>query len=160
MPHEPANGHGLPGGGRSLAAPAFPDDDGSADTRVRAALQDSDDRDLGGLLAGARLLVAVVSVLDEVDEITGGDKESSMAVVSMVNAAGEKGLLAFTGLDALQAWDPQARPVPVLGAMAAAAALEDGAHALVIDVLGPVRRVLSGAALQALAALAQEPPGP
>lgn len=75
-----------------------------------------------------------------------------MAVVSMVNAAGEKGLLAFTGLDALAAWDPQARPVPVPGMTAAQAALEDDATAVVIDVCGPVRRVIQGADLAALAA--------
>ena len=74
-----------------------------------------------------------------------------MAVVSMVNAAGERGLLAFTGLDSLAAWDPAARPVPVAGPQAAQAALEDGATALVIDVGGPVRLALVGADLQALA---------
>lgn len=145
----------LPGAGRSLAAPAFPDDDGAADLGIRSALQDADDATLVGLLATARLLVAVVAVLDAVDETTGADKESSMAIVSMVSARGEKGLLAFTGLDSMQAWDAQARPVPVTAPMAAAAAIDDGAQALVIDVLGPSRRVLVGAALQALAGLAQ-----
>lgn len=150
----------LPGRGRSLASPAFSGDEGGADPAVRSLLRDGDDAMLVEGLASARLLVAVVAVLDAIDEATGADKESSMAVVSMVNAAGEKGLLAFSGLDALQAWDPQARPVPVTAPMAAAAALDDGAEALVIDVLGPARRVLSGATLAALAALAQEPPGP
>ena len=75
-----------------------------------------------------------------------------MAVVSMVNAAGERGLLAFTGLDALTRWDPQARPVPVTGPMAAQAALDDGATALVIDVSGPVRLVVTGPDLRLLAA--------
>ena len=160
MPHEPASGPSLPGAGRSLAAPAFPGDDGSADPALRDALARSDDAALLAALADARLLVAVVAVLDAVDEETGADKESSMAVVSMVNAAGEKGLLAFSGLDALQAWDPQARPVPVTAPLAAVAALDDGAEALVIDVLGPARRVLSGEALAVLARLGQEPPGP
>ena len=150
----------LPGRGRTLAAPAFAGDDGAAHATVRALLRDADDAALLAGLAEARLLVAVVAVLDAVDEATGADKESSMAVVSMVNASGEKGLLAFSGVDALQAWDPQARPVPVSAPMAAAAALDDGAQALVIDVLGPARRVLGGAALAALAGPAQEPPGP
>lgn len=153
---EPQGAH-LPGAGRSLAAPAFPADDGTADPRVRSALRDDDDAAVIARLAQARLLVAVVAVLDAVDETTGADKESSMAIVSMVNAQGDKGLLAFTGVDSMRAWDPQARPVPVAAPMAAAAALDDGAQALVIDVLGPSRRVLAGAALRALAGLAQEP---
>ena len=153
----------LPGRGRTIASPAFAGDDGAADGGIRALLRDGDDAALIAGLASARLLVAVVAVLDAVDEETGADKESSMAVVSMVNAAGEKGLLAFSGLDALQAWDPQARPVPVSAPMAAAAAIDDEAQALVIDVLGPARRVLGRASLTALAAMAesaQEPPGP
>lgn len=106
-------------------------------------------------LAGARLLVAVVAVADE-RSADGGDKDSHMAVVSMVNAAGQRGLLAFTGLDALRQWDADARPVPVRGADAARAALQDGADALVIDVAGPQRVVVSGPHLQALAALADD----
>lgn len=136
------------GRGRSLAAPAFPGDDGSADASVRRMLA-SGAVDIP-LLSASRLLVAVVAVLDAVDE-SGGDKESHMAVVSMVNAAGEKGLLAFTGIDSLAAWDPQARPVPVTGAMAAQAALDDAAAALVIDVCGPCRAVVSGGELVSLA---------
>ena len=137
------------GRGRSLAGPAFPDDDGSADPELRAHIA-AGSPELPARLARARLLVAVVAVLDALDE-DGGDKESHMAVVSMVNAAGERGLLAFTGLDALAAWDPAARPVPVTGPLAARAALDDGADALVLDVRGPVRLALTGAELRALA---------
>lgn len=137
------------GAGRALAGPAFPGDDGAADIELRACIA-SGAPDVLEQLRRARLLVAVVAVLDEVDD-AGGDKESHMAVVSMVNASGERGLLAFTGLDSLAAWDPTARPVPVAGPQAAQAALEDGATALVIDVGGPVRLALVGAELQALA---------
>jgi hypothetical protein len=136
--------------GRSLAAPAFPDDDGSADEDLRRALADIG-ADHVSALRSARLLVPIVAVADEVDE-SGADKASHMAVVSMVNASGQRGLLAFTGLDSMHGWDPAARPVPVLGADAARAALEDGAAALVIDLLGPHRIVLSGPSLSALAA--------
>lgn len=130
------------------------------------------------VLASARLLVAVIAVEDvaaedlAVEDVAAegaaagevaaegarpvesgvvGDKGSHMAVVSMINAAGEKGLLAFTGLDAMQAWDRLARPVPVPGADAARAALADGATALVIDVQGPARLVVAGDQLRILA---------
>jgi hypothetical protein len=100
--------------------------------------------------------VAVVAVVDEVDD-AGADKGSHMAVVSMISAAGHKGLLAFTGLDSMARWDPAARPVPVTGEAAAQAALDDGAQALVIDVLGPARVVVMGADLANLAATTSRP---
>ncbi len=99
-----------------------------------------------------RLLATVVAVLDELDE-AGGDKDSHMAVVSMVSERGEKGLLAFTGVDSMAEWNPQARPVPSLGRDLARSALDDGATAVVIDVAGPQSTVIAGAALQALADL-------
>jgi hypothetical protein len=140
-----------PGTGRSLAAPAFPNDDGTADPGLRGLIAASDPS-LIEVLSGQRLLVAVKAVADEVDE-TGADKSSHMAIVSMVNASGEKGLLAFTGLDSMALWDPAARPVPVTALAAAQAALDDGATALVIDVLGPVRLAITGDLLNSLAAI-------
>ena len=143
---------------RSIAAPAFAGDDGAADPGLRHALSQGAQaltadiaRDLPlELLVGARLLVAVVAVADEVDE-SGADKDSHMSVVSMVSASGERGLLAFTGLDSMALWDPQARPVPIGAPDAAASALEDGCSALVIDVSGPVRHVVAGERLGFLA---------
>lgn len=146
------------GDGRSLASPQFAGDDGSADPVVRQALISGAQpvtehmaRDLPlELLMGARLLVAVVAVLDAMDE-NGGDKDSHMSVVSMVNPNGEKGLLAFTGLDSMAMWDPQARPVPVSGPDAARAAIDSQASAIVIDVSGPARHVVTGERLAFLA---------
>jgi hypothetical protein len=140
--------------GRSLAVPAFPADDGRADPQVRALLAaaargEADPLGVARVLRECRLLASVVAVLDGLDE-AGGDKDSHMAVVSMVNEQGERGLLAFTGIDALAAWDPAARPVPALGRDTARAAVEDGATAIVLDPAGPARLVLSGAALEVL----------
>jgi hypothetical protein len=142
---------GDPGRGRTLAGPAFPTDDGSADPALRALLSGGcgSEEEMLRALAGSRLLVAVMSVADEVAE-DGSDKSSHMAVVSMVNAAGEKGLLAFTGLDSMAAWNPDARPVPVPARSVAEAALADGAQALVIDVAGPARVVLPAQVLPEL----------
>lgn len=142
------------GPGRSLASPAYPDDDGSADPHVRRTVGDAAAGSLSvveaaRMLRGARLLATVVAVLDQADE-SGADKDSHMAVVSMVNAIGEKGLLAFTGIDSLARWNPQARPVPAHGRDLARAALEDGAAAVVVDVAGPATCVLTGSALDVL----------
>ena len=91
-----------PGGRRTRAGPVFSNDDGSADPRLREllALQPSS---VIELLRPCRRLVAVVAVVDEVDD-GGADKGSHMAVVSMISAAGHRGLLAFTGLDSMARW--------------------------------------------------------
>ena len=144
--------------GPTLASPAFAGDDGQPDPILRQALAQGAvaltadiARDLPlELLMGARLLVAVVATADEVDD-TGADKDSHMSVVSMVSASGERGLLAFTGVDAMAQWDRQARPVPILAPDAARAAIDDGAAALVIDVQGPSRHVVAGERLAFLA---------
>jgi hypothetical protein len=80
------------------------------------------------------------------------EKTSHLSVVSFRSNAGWHGLLAFTGIDAVRAWDETARPVPVTAVEAAAAALADGRSVLVIDLAGPARTALSGAMLRALAA--------
>ncbi len=127
-------------------------DDGTADAALRAALADpnADRGRLARVLRAAPLLASVVAVLDDTDE-HGGDKDSHMAVVSMVNERGERGLLAFTGIDSLAAWNPLARPVPALGRDIARSAIADGAAAVVIDVAGPSRVVIAGQDLEILA---------
>lgn len=106
--------------------------------------------DVVNVLTRSRLLVPVVAVLDAVDEATGADKDSHMASVTLVNADGRKGLLAFTSTDSLRAWDAQARPVPVPGLSAAQAAIAE-ADALIIDVAGPAQVVIDGPGLRAMA---------
>ena len=136
-------------GGKKLARPAFADDDGSPDLELRTELISPTDS-LIVLLKTSRHLVAGVAVAGETSA-DGSDKSSHLAAVSMINDAGQKGLLTFTGVDSLAIWDPTARPVPVLGAEAAQSAIADGAEALVIDVAGPQRYVVTGIALVELA---------
>lgn len=143
------------GRGRQLAEPQFPDDEGAADAWVREVLAACARGELtteaaARALRGARLLATVAAVLDAVDE-HGGDKDSHMAVVSMVNDRGERGLLAFTSMDSLTAWSADGRPVPAHGRDLARAAKDDGAQAVVVDVAGPARVVITGAALEVLA---------
>ena len=75
-----------------------------------------------------------------------------MAAVLMQRRDGRRALLAFTSIDALRAWHPTARPVPVTAADAARAARGEGATALLVDVAGPVRFVIETAELEQLAA--------
>ena len=149
-PHEPpSDATPVDGAGRFLATPGrFTRDDGAPDLRIRQA---GDVDSLLAALARGRLLVALVATTSEADTVTGEDKSSDMSVVSMVAGDGRKGLLVFSGVDALHLWDPGARPVPVAGPDAAQAALEQGCEALIIDVAGPRRQVVTEADVVALA---------
>jgi len=136
---------------RDLPDPGFAGDDGMADPGLRSAMAHAEADGASGpalaLLLRSRVLVPVVAVLDEVEEDEGGltwDKSSDMAAVLMQGRDGRQALLAFTGTDALAAWDPRARPVPVGMRQAAQAALAEGAEAVVVDVAGPAMFVLEG----------------
>jgi len=145
---------------RSIPDPGFAGDDGSAAAEVTRALS-AYDRDPSGarsaaleVLQHARVLVPVVAVLGEVEHDENGlahDKTSDMATVLMRGRDGRMALLAFTGTEAMRRWDPAARPVPVSLPDAARAAVHDGAEALLVDVAGPVRFVVEGEELRALA---------
>lgn len=132
------------GRGRRIETPDdFAGDDGRADPRWEQAY--ADPADVEALLrSGVRLLVPIVAVLEEVDEATGGDKSSHMASVSLVQADGRRGLLAFTGVETLARWDPSARPVPVTSHQVAAAAVDEGADGVLVDIAGPVRFAIDG----------------
>lgn len=138
----------------------FSGDDGSVAPAVAAALAayeagETSYAETLAVLQQARLLVPVVALADEVQVDERGlvhDKSSDMATVLLTGRDGRMALLAFTGLEPLRAWDPQARPVPVAASLAARSALQDGAAALVVDVAGPRSFVVEGDDLAAVAA--------
>jgi SseB protein N-terminal domain len=129
-------------------------------------------------LAAARLLVPVVAVLaaggDEELEppmrggpqggrpprsnSDGAEKESEMALPTLIGNDGRTAIIAFTGTETLSRWQEDARPVPVPAWQVWAAAHAE-ADAAVIDVAGPVPLVIEGARLRALAN-GQPPPLP
>jgi hypothetical protein len=130
-------------------------DDGSADASVAAALaayQAGEASEHAALtaLAAARLLVPVVAVLTETDD-NGAEKNSEMALPTLIGRDGRAAIIAFTSLDALSRWRPDARPIPAEADRVWRAAAAD-ACAVVIDVAGPVQLVVEGARLAALAA--------
>ncbi len=145
---------------RTIPDPGFADDSGAGDPRVRRALADhragaASSGSVLMVLQDARLLVPVVAVLGEVEVDERGlahDKTSDMAAVLVRAADGSTGLLAFTSVETMAEWDPQARPVPVTAATAATAAVQDGAEALLVDLAGPASYVVDGEDLVRLAA--------
>jgi hypothetical protein len=165
--------------GLNIGGQRFAGDDGGADPQAAAALaayatgQGSAQAALAAL-SRTRLLVPVVALpeeelpadepaeSDEAGESDGpgaglrGEKSTEMALPLLIGRDGRRAVLAFTCLDALQRWRPDARPVPVEPASVWAAAMAE-ADAVVIDVAGPVPLPIEGAALEALAQQSQQP---
>ena len=157
-------------GRRLLESTGFDGDDGSADPALAAALTayqrgEQDRYTLYSLLAGKRVLAPIVAVLGESEEAGTSaagvalkrDKDSDMALVTLLAADGAKAVPVFTSTERLAAWGsgagyPEARPVPISIELAAAASLQEQADALLLD-LGSVEQFeLSGSALRAFAA--------
>jgi SseB protein N-terminal domain len=163
------SGHLDPGGQR------FRGDHGAADPQVATALaaylagQGSEQAALRAL-AAARLLVPVVAVLADgaappaaghaglaPPAADAADKNGEMMLPKLIGQDGRPAVLAFTCLDALARWRPDARPVPAEADRVWRAAVADGC-AVVIDVAGPVPLAIEGARLAALAARQPVPP--
>lgn len=158
----------------------YRDDHGAADPAVAGALAayyagDGGEHAVLVALADSRLLVPVVAVLagaaqdpapppasgrEVTAEIApsgcipfapaGGEKDSEMAMPTLVGRDGRAALPAFTCTDAVRRWQSAARPVPVPAVAVFQAAVQDSC-AVIIDVAGPVPLAVEGARLAALA---------
>ena len=143
-------------------ASPFPGDTGapSAETRRLIAAAAAEATPLAYLRAVAalcsdRLLVPVVATATRLGETVAGlasDKEAEMSVVTLQAQDGRRALLAFTGLDALQSWQPDARPIPVTVDRTAQTARNENLTAVLIDMAGPHAFVIEGEVLGELAA--------
>ena len=127
--------------------PASPDDRGDADPGLAAALASGDSVAIASQLLSARLLVPVVALP--------GAGDAEMAVPALVAPDGRRALPVFSSYDALRAWQPDARPVPMPGLRVLAGANAEGYAGVVLDVAGPVSHAIAGDELVTLAAAAQ-----
>ena len=147
---------------RRLTPSAFPGDDGRARPTTRHRLAEAVEHPTPttylraiAALCGDRILVPVVATATRVGTTVGGlasDKEAEMAVVFLQAADGRRAMLAFTGLDSLGRWQPEARPVPVTLDLAAQTAHAEGVAVILVDVAGPHTLVIEDEVLQSLAA--------
>lgn len=117
-------------------------DTGAADERLVRALAAWRETGQGrsevlAALCGARVFAAITatSTAEHVDAGTGLRAESSadMALLTLVTD-GHRALPVFTSTGALQRWRLDARPVTVPGEQVCAAALEQGAGTLLLDL--------------------------
>ena len=146
---------------KHIPDPGFAGDAGGADEALAAALAlhaggRAGEGEVLAVLVTARVLVPVVAVLVEADDPghPGGlrrEKTTDMALVTLVGRDGRRALPVFTSSSTLTEWRSDARPVPVGAPRAALSAVAEGAAVLIVDVGGPHRFEVSGAALEALA---------
>ena len=150
---------GVPWAGRTLQPNPHSNDDGSADPALIAALSafargQVSSGQVVQALAAARVLVPLIANLGEQGEGAHGhtvDKSAELSIVAVQTPDGQAALPVFSSVATMQAWNPQARPVPVQGQRAALAAATEGQTRLVIDAGTETEFVLRRPAIWALA---------
>ncbi len=127
----------------------FAEDDGSAPAGLRDVMAGAGTGDQRAYLEAvvelclSRLLVPIMSSGENLHpEGPDPDRHAEMSAVLLQQADGAKAMLAFTGVDALAAWNPKARPIPATLDRVAEAAVMSGAGTLLIDLQGPVPMAL------------------
>ncbi len=150
---------GVPFAGREFQPNPAAGDDGSADPRLTDAV--------ARFRSGDATLPEVIAVLHEVrvlapliaergDEGVGPhgqtvDKTQELALVTVAGPDGRGVLPVFSGVDALAAWNSEARPVPVAASRVALAAAGEGTELLVLDPGSPGELGVRRPAFRALA---------
>ncbi|MGU3411871.1 SseB family protein [Microbacterium sp. M1A1_1b] len=160
--HDPVHGAdsaGFPWAGRTFDShdDAFADDDGLADPAVLAAVAAlPSGASQGAVLAAltsARLLVPLVAEAGEVGTTPDGrlvDKTQELSIVTVAGPDGRTVMPAFTSVEAMHAWDADARPIPVESRRVAMAAASEDTQLVVLDPTSPSEFVLRRPAVWAL----------
>jgi SseB protein N-terminal domain len=83
-------------------------------------------------------------------EAVRAEKDSEMAVPTIIGRDGRAAMPAFTSMESLQRWQPSARPVPVPAASVWESAVAQS-QAVIVDIAGPVPVAIEGFRLNVLA---------
>ena len=146
---------GVPWEGRSFESNAWAGDDGSCPPPLARLLAEEvlDQVAFVSTLQDQRLLIPLLAQLGEGELGPNGlmvEKSADLGIVAVQTPDGKTAIPAFTSVAQLQAWNRDARPVPVDARKIALACASEGHERLVIDPAGrPV--VLRRPALVALA---------
>jgi len=150
---------GVPWAGRSFPEHAQSDDDGSPDPRLVAAVAAFRARELElpalvAVLHHVRLLVPLIAVRG--DEGVGAhgqlvDKTQELSIVTVEGPDGRAVLPAFSGVEAMRRWNPEARPIPIQAPRVAIAAASENTELIAVDPASDAGFVLRRPAFRALA---------
>ena len=150
---------GTPWAGRHFEEREPSTDDGSAPEKLAEALRRFKAGEVGesavvDAARDSRLLVPLVADLGETGVTEHGarfDKRAELSIVTVAGPDGRNVLPAFTAVDAMQRWNPKARPVPAEGIRVAVAAASERTDLVVIDPTSPTEFAIRRPALWAMA---------
>jgi len=154
-----ADSAGVPWEGRSFHQNPLAGDDGSAPPLLLAALRGFRAGELGeaevlDAARDVRLLVPLIAVRG--DEGVGAhgqlvDKTQELSIVTVAGPDGRTVLPAFTSVEALAHWNPEARPIPIDSRRVALAAASEQTDLVVLDPTSDTEFTLRRPAVKALA---------
>ncbi len=150
---------GVPFEGRAFRENPGTGDDGSAPPRLLEALARFRAHEIGAPevireLHDSRLLIPLVAVRGNEGIGAHGqlvDKTQELSIVTVAGPDGRNVLPAFTSVDALQRWDPDARPIPIEASRVAMAAASEGTPLIVIDAASSTEFAVRAPAFEAVA---------
>ena len=135
----------------------FDDDDGLADPAVVAAITALPDggsqRVVVDALRTARLLIPLIAEAGDIGHTDAGklvDKTQELSIVTVAGPDGRSVMPAFTSVEAMRSWDPDARPVPADSRRVAMAAASEETQLVVLDPTAPTEFVLRRPAVWAI----------
>ena len=154
-----ADSAGLPWEGRHFESNDWGDDDGSAPERLVEAIRRFRSSELGeaevvDAVRESRLLIPLIAHLGEAGMNEHGqlvDKSQELSIVTVSGPDGRNVLPAFTSVDAMQAWNPKARPVPIDAIRVALAAASEKTDLVVLDPTSTTEFIIRRPALWAIA---------
>ncbi|WP_167051409.1 SseB family protein [Salinibacterium sp. ZJ77] len=154
-----ADSAGIPFTGRQFQPNPSAGDDGSAPAKLIEAIRGFHAGELGvadviQALHHERLLVPLIAEAGDVGIGPYGQKVDKTQELSVVTVAGPDGravLPAFTSVDAMQRWRPEARPVPIQAPKVALGAGGEGTPLIILDPGSETQFVVRRPAFRALA---------
>lgn len=158
-PENSGDSAGVPWAGRSFEENPHASDDGSADPGLLAALSRfhagaASPVEVVDAFRSARVLIPLIA--EKGDEGVGPtgltvDKTQELSIVTVAAPDGRSVQPVFSSVEAMNRWDPEARPVPVESVRAALAAVADGTELIVLDPTSETEFVLRRPAVWAVA---------
>ena len=154
-----ADSAGVPWEGRAFEPNSWADDDGKANPRLLElikALHAGEARADSVLdeLRNSRVLIPLLANLGESGIGAHGlavDKSADLSIVTVETPDAQSGLPVFSSVEAMQRWNPKARPVPTAAVKAALAAASEGNTRMILDPMAESEFVLRRPAIAALA---------
>jgi hypothetical protein len=155
----PADSAGTPWEGRHFDENAFSGDYGSAPERLIDAIRrfharEASEVEVVEAFRVSRLLIPLVAHRAEAGTGAHGftvDKSAELAIVTVAGPDGRNVLPVFSSVEAMQRWNPAARPVPADAVRVALAAASEDTELVVLDPASETEFVIRRPALWAVA---------